>query len=148
MALSSPSFITEPWPNCFSIWITAASSAAARAFVSFGSVERSGVGVFVSVISSSLLLRPARIAGRQIEAREGYVLGPLRAENRTVESEPDASERLEKLIGQRRERIRDRHRATAAATPGRPLRRPLRADSGERHVRPERPLLGLVQARR
>ena len=33
MAVFSPIFMTEPWPNCFSIWLSAMSSDLCRSFI-------------------------------------------------------------------------------------------------------------------
>src|SRR4051794_25928619 len=81
----SPSFITEPCPNCFSIWLTAAVSAASLAWASFSAAFRSAF--FASAIFVITFLH-----GQQIQLRKSDVLGPFALQKGPVEGDPGGAE--------------------------------------------------------
>src|ERR671934_2685719 len=111
-ALSSPSRITEPWPNWRSIWVTAACSAASFAFASLAaaappleSLEERGVIFFSSAILITFLSPARRTAhsipqtGQQFQAGQGHVLGARRPQERAVEGHPNGAEGSQQGLG-------------------------------------------------
>src|SRR5215211_3863749 len=142
-AVLSPSFITEPWPNSRSIWVTAALSAASLAFASFAFSFASRRG-FRSAISSACL---SAAGDRQLHVGHRHVLRTRRPEQGTVEGHSDAEKGLQKRLRERSRGSLDRHlareAALLAAAPGRAA---LGAHPRDRQVRPEVALFGLVEA--
>ena len=159
IALSSPSRITEPWPNSRSIWVTAACSAASLAFASLSApfleaLEERGVVFFSSAMFIITFLRLARRTPKSTRAHRTASRVPPAART----PRPSGAGANGRGSPGRRRRARsssagsgpggrlDAHRAAPSAPP------PLgggalgRLDPGDRHVGPERPLLGLVEA--
>src|SRR5215213_1875686 len=129
----SPSLIRAPSPNSFLIPLTVFSSAASLAFASFA--ETSFKLVFLSAIFDHL----TAASSGQLDLRQRHVARAHRLEYRTVERHPAANPRLQKRLRQLPRRLRD-HR-------GAPRSPRLGTNPRHGHMRPEWPLLGLVEAR-
>src|SRR5829696_5616681 len=128
----SPSRIKAPSPNSFLMPLTVFSSAASFAFASFA--ETSFKLVFLSAISNHLTAAPSG----QLDLGQRHVARTEWLKDRTVQSHADGNPGLCQLWREIPRSLRDDRRSPRSPRLG--------TNPGDGHMRPERPLLGLVEA--
>src|SRR5829696_2044219 len=135
IAPTSPSFIRAPCPKFCSICLTATCSAWSRAFASFSPASLKLGFSAIGVTSQSF----AFAVGRKLQLGQRFVLRAAPAQMGLEEHQTSRTEEPEHVFGQR---VRLGADQGGFAAPRR-----LRLYPRDRQVRPEGPLLRLVEAR-